>query len=184
MQFAAAPSLNTPRLTLRGWRESDLEPFAALNADPRVLEFLPRALSRDESDALVAHIQGVFSQHGFGWWAVEVRDSGDFAGFVGLNVPRFDAPFTPCVEIGWRLAPEHWGHGYASEGARAALDFGFGPAGLSEIVSFTVPENLRSRAVMERLGMLRDPAEDFDHPGLPDGHRLRRHVLYRLGAPA
>jgi RimJ/RimL family protein N-acetyltransferase len=184
VEFAATPSLSTPRLILRGWRESDLEPFAALNSDPRVLEFLPRALTRDESDAFVGHIQDGFAQRGYGWWAVEAKESGEFAGFVGLNVPSFHASFTPCVEIGWRLLPDHWGHGYATEGARAALDFGFGSAGLPEIVSFTVPENVRSRAVMERIGMRRDPAEDFDHPNLPVGHRLRRHVLYRLAAPA
>ncbi|MET0695753.1 MAG: GNAT family N-acetyltransferase [Propionibacteriaceae bacterium] len=182
MNFAEAPTLTTSRLRLRSWRETDLAPFAALNADPAVVEFLPKPLTRDESDLMVERIQDGFAQRGFGLWAVEVVDSGAFAGLVGLGVPRFDAPFTPCVEIAWRLGPAHWGHGYATEAASAALDFGFREQGLNEIVSFTVPANLKSRAVMDRLGMQHDPAEDFDHPLLPEGHRLRRHVLYRLPA--
>lgn len=183
IDWAEAPVIDTPRLRLRGWTEADLAPFAAMNADPRVTQFLPSVLSRAESDTLVARIQDGFRRHGFGWWAVEVVSSQQFAGFVGLHVPAFEAPFTPCVEIGWRLAAEHWGHGYATEGASAALGHGFGPRALGEIVSFTVPANLRSRAVMERLGMTRDPGEDFDHPRLPAGHPLRRHVLYRLPTP-
>jgi len=177
------PTLETPRLLLRPWRADDRLPFAALNADPRVMEFLPEILSREQSDALVARIEGHFAEHGFGWWAVEVRDGGAFAGYVGLTIPIVRLAFSPCIEVGWRLAFEHWGRGFATEAAKAALAFGFGALGLREIVSFTVVENVRSRRVMERLGMTRDPAEDFDHPVLPPGHRLRRHVLYRMTSP-
>ncbi len=176
----SAPTLRTPRLWLRRWRALDRAPFAALNADPRVVEFLSGPLSREASDALVARIEAHFDTHGFGWWAVEIPGVTPFAGFVGLSIPAFSAHFTPCVEIGWRLAADCWGGGYATEGARAALDFGFGALGLDEIVSFTVPANLRSRRVMEKLGMGHDPADDFDHPALPEGHALRRHVLYRI----
>lgn len=172
--------LSGDRLRLRCWREEDREAFAALNADPRVMEFFPSRLSRLESDAMVDRIEAHFEEHGFGLWAIEVRGVASFVGFTGLSIPRFQAPFMPCVEIGWRLGFEHWGRGFASEAARLALDHGFGTVGLSEIVSFTAAANLRSRAVMERLGMGRDPADDFDHPSLPHGHWLRRHPLYRL----
>jgi RimJ/RimL family protein N-acetyltransferase len=137
-------------------------------------------LSRQESDALVDSIEAEFRDRGFGLWAVEVSATGTFAGMVGLRAPGFDAHFTPAVEIGWRLDRRHWDRGYATEAARAALSFGFGRMRLDEIVSFTVLANLRSRRVMERLGMTRDPADDFDHPLLPEGHPQRRHVLYRL----
>jgi RimJ/RimL family protein N-acetyltransferase len=175
--------LRTERLWLRRWLPADLDLFAALNADARVMEYFPAALSREESDALAARIVAHFEKHGYGLWAVEVPAVTTFAGFIGLSVPRFMTPFTPCVEIGWRLAVESWGLGYATEGARAVLDVGFGELGLDEVVSFTVPGNLRSRRVMEKIGMVRDPADDFDHPELPDGHRLRRHVLYRMVRP-
>jgi RimJ/RimL family protein N-acetyltransferase len=174
------PSLRTPRLLLRAWRDEDLEPFAALNADPVVMEFFPKPLDRTESDAAVARIRDHFAAHGYGFWAVEVPGVADFIGFVGLAVPRFEAHFTPCVEIGWRLARAYWGRGYATEAACAALDIGFRDLALKEIVSFTVPANLRSRAVMERIGMTRSPDDDFEHPLLPVGHPLRRHVLYRM----
>jgi RimJ/RimL family protein N-acetyltransferase len=151
-----------------------------MNADPRVMEYLPGLLSEEESGALTARIEDHFEQYGFGLWAVEICDVASFAGFLGLLVARFEARFTPCVEIGWRLSAKHWGHGYATEGARAALAFGFEALGLEEIVSFTVPGNRRSRRVMERIGMIRNPADDFDHPLLPEGHPLRRHVLYRI----
>jgi RimJ/RimL family protein N-acetyltransferase len=176
----AAPSLATARLRLRPWRASDRAPFAALNADPRVMAFFPGTLERASSDALAERIEGHFAEHGFGLWAVEVQDGPAFVGFVGLSVPRFETRFTPCVEVGWRLAAEHWGKGYATEAARACLAHGFGIVGLEQIVSFTVPGNRRSRAVMERLGMSRRAEDDFDHPSLPAGHPLRRHVLYRL----
>jgi RimJ/RimL family protein N-acetyltransferase len=177
-------TIPTARLLLRLWRDADLPAFAAINADPRVAEFLPKALDRAESDARAALIRAHWARHGFAQWAVEVPGVADFIGFVGLSIPSFEAPFTPCVEIGWRLAYEHWGKGYATEAAFAALDFGFGRLGLSEIVSFTVPANQRSRAVMERIGMIRTPADDFDHPLLCEGHPLRRHVLYRKSRPA
>jgi RimJ/RimL family protein N-acetyltransferase len=177
---AAIPTIETDRLLLREWREPDLEPFAALNADPRVVEFLPAALTRAESDELVERFVQRWARDGVGLWAVERREDGAFLGFTGLALQVFEAPFTPAVEVGWRLAAEAWGHGYATEAARAALRFGFVTRDLEEIVSFTVPANVRSRAVMERIGMTRDPAEDFEHPRLPPGSPLRHHVLYRL----
>ncbi len=176
--------LQMDRLCLRRWRPSDRAPFAALNADPRVMAYFPAPLSRDDSDALVTRIEAHFAQHGFGLWAVEIPHVVPFAGFIGLAIPRFTAHFTPCVEIGWRLAATHWGQGYATEGARAVLRFGFATLGLNEIVSFTVPANRRSRRVMERIGMTHNPSDDFDHPALPEGHPLRRHVLYRCANPA
>ncbi len=172
--------VRTDRLLLRTWRQEDLEPFAALNADPEVMECLPKLLDRQESDDLAARLRDQFETRGYGRWAVEVPGVAPFIGFVGLACVDFPAPFTPCVEIGWRLAREHWGKGYASEAARASIRFGFEKLGLEEIVSFTVPHNVRSRAVMERIGMTRSPEEDFDHPVLPAGHKLRRHVLYRI----
>jgi RimJ/RimL family protein N-acetyltransferase len=181
--MSSPATLETPRLRLRHWRDEDLAPFAALNADPVVMEFFPKPLDRAESDAAVARIRDHFARHDFGLWAVEVPGVAEFIGFVGLCVPRFEAHFTPCVEIGWRLARDHWGYGYASEAARAALNFGFRDRSLEEIVSFTVPANQRSRAVMERIGMTRSPDDDFDHPALPEGHPLRRHVLYRARRP-
>jgi RimJ/RimL family protein N-acetyltransferase len=175
--------LRTSRLLLRRWRPSDLAPYAALNADAEVVEFLGGPLSRSESDAMVERIEHGFAERGFGLWALERLDSGDFIGFTGLSVPRFTSPFTPAVEVGWRLARSAWGVGFASEAARAAVDDGFGRVGLGQIVSFTTVANRRSRVVMDRLGMRHDRVDDFDHPGLPEGHPLRRHVLYRLDAP-
>jgi ribosomal-protein-alanine N-acetyltransferase len=172
--------LRTERLVLRPWRDSDLEPFAALNADPRVAETLGGPQDRAFSDAMADRIVQEFASRGYGRWAVEVPGVAPFIGFVGLSVPSFEAHFTPAIEIGWRLAHEHWGKGYATEGARAALDFGFGTAGLAEIVSFTAKINAKSRAVMERLGMRTDPKDDFNHVKLGPDHPLYRHVLYRL----
>ena len=174
------PVLTTARLCMRPWRMEDLSPFAALNADPRVMEFFPKLLDRAESDAMATRIGDHFDRHAFGLWAIQVTDVADFIGYVGLSVPQFEACFTPCVEIGWRLAYEHWGRGYAIEAAKAAARFAFQELRLDELVSFTVPANRRSRSVMERLGMTHSPADDFDHPNLPEGHPLRRHVLYRL----
>jgi RimJ/RimL family protein N-acetyltransferase len=171
--------IRTERLRLRRWRTEDLAPFAALNSDPMVVEYLAGPLTREQSDSLVERIEAHFDQHGFGWFAAEVVEDRSFAGFIGLSIPRFEAHFTPCVEIGWRLASRCQGRGYATEGARAALAFGFETLALEGIVSFTVPANVRSRRVMEKLGMTHDPDEDFDHPAMPEGHRLRRHVLYR-----
>lgn len=173
--------LRTKRLLLRRWRAEDREPFFALNADARVMEHFPAQLSRQESDRVADLIERSLERNGFGLWAVELPGQAPFIGFAGLSVPRFEAHFTPCVEIGWRLAAEHWGRGYATEAARAALAFAFDQLGLDEVVSFTVPENARSRRVMEKLGMLRDPLDDFERPDLPDG--FRRHVLYRIGVP-
>jgi RimJ/RimL family protein N-acetyltransferase len=174
------PALRTERLILRDWCDEDLAPFAALNADPAVMEWFPSVLSRTESDAAAARIRVELAERGFGLWAVEAPGVAPFVGFTGLSVPRFSAHFTPCVEIGWRMAREHWGRGYAPEAARAALAFGSERLGLAEIVTFTATGNARSRRVMEKLGMTYDPADDFDHPSLPPGHRLRRHVLYRI----
>jgi RimJ/RimL family protein N-acetyltransferase len=172
--------LRSERLLLRQWRDSDRLPFRQLNADPRVMEFMPELLTAEASDALLDRAQKHFSRHGFGPFAVEVLDTGSFIGFVGLSVPAFDAHFMPAVEIGWRLAFEYWGKGLATEGARTALGFGFHDLGLEDVVSFTVPANQRSRRVMDKLGMTHDPRDDFDHPNLPEGHSLRRHVLYRI----
>ncbi|MCC5575346.1 GNAT family N-acetyltransferase [Microtetraspora sp. AC03309] len=171
--------IETERLVLRRWQEKDREPFAALNADPEVMEYFPATLTRERSDALADRVAAEFDDCGFGLWAVEL--SGTFIGFTGLSVPRFIAHFTPCVEIGWRLARSAWGHGYATEAARAALRHGFGELGLKEIVSFTAKQNMRSQRVMERIGMTRDPEGDFDHPTLDEDSPLRRHVLYRVG---
>jgi RimJ/RimL family protein N-acetyltransferase len=174
--------LRGARVLLRGWVLGDLVPFAELNADPRVMEHYPSRLTRADSDAFVQQrIVPEFAERGFGLWAVELPGIAPFIGFVGLSVVTFEAAFTPCVEIGWRLPFSAWGSGYAIEAARLAADFGFTHDGLDEIVSFTVPANRRSIAVMERLGMER--VAEFDHPNLPPGHRLRRHVLYRLAPP-
>ena len=174
------PEICTPRLWLRGWGDSDREPFRLLNADARVMEYLLGPVTPAQSDAFLQRIAAHFAQHGFGLWAVGIPAVAEFIGFVGLNIPSFRAHFTPCVEVGWRLSADHWGHGYASEAAGAALDFAFNRLSLDEVVSFTVPANGRSRRVMERIGMRHEPADDFDHPGLPEGHPLRRHVLYRI----
>ncbi len=178
----AHPTLTTERLLLRPWRDADRAPFAALNADPRVMEHFPSCLTAAESDALMDKIIAHFERRGFGLWAVQVRAGPAFIGFVGLSTPTFEAAFTPCVEVGWRLRVEHQGRGYATEAGAAAIKFGFDVIGLSEIVSFTSVNNAPSRRVMEKLGMRRDPLEDFEHPKLAPGDPLRAHVLYRIGA--
>ncbi len=172
--------LVTERLRLRRWRDSDREPFAALNADPVVMEHLPAPLDRDESDALVDRISAHLDEHGWGLWAVELLESGTFIGFAGLAPAGFDAHFTPAVEVGWRLDRAHWGRGYAPEAASASVADGFERLGLDEIVSFTSTTNVNSQRVMQKIGMTHDPADDFDHPKMPAGHRLERHVLYRI----
>jgi ribosomal-protein-alanine N-acetyltransferase len=174
--------LRTARLLLRRWRVADREPFAALNADPCVMKHFPSHLRPGESDELIARIEARFEEHGYGLWALELRATGEFLGFTGLDPVSFEAHFTPAVEVGWRLARPAWSRGYATEAAHAALAFGFEAAGLEEIVSLTSAANARSRAVMERIGMSRDPADDFDHPQLPRESHLRRHILYRLAA--
>ena len=174
--------LETERLILRNWRPADRQPFAQMIADPRVMEFLPAALSASESDLLVDNIAKHFQTHGFGLFATELRESHSFIGYIGLAIPSFQARFTPCVEVGWRLAAIHWGQGLATEGAGEVIRYAFGVLGLDDLVSFTASANIRSRRVMEKLGMTHDPLDDFDHPKLPEGHPLRRHVLYRLTA--
>jgi len=174
------PSLTTQRLFLRPWKDEDLPAFAAMNNDPDVMAFMPKRLSREESDASAGRIRNLIDTVGWGLWALEAPGIAPFAGFAGLSVPRFEAHFTPCVEVGWRLAKAYWGKGYATEAGRAAIAYGFDALGLSQIVSFTAQENWRSRAVMERLGMQHDPRDDFDHPALAEGDPLQRHVLYRL----
>jgi RimJ/RimL family protein N-acetyltransferase len=173
----------TPRLRLRQWRDSDREPFAAMNADPAVMEFFAALQSRASSDASIDAWQSQLATQGWSNWAAELVESGQFIGFVGLSVPRRVLPFSPCVEIGWRLMRSHWGRGLATEAAHGALRVGFERLALTEIVSFTAVGNHRSRAVMERIGM-RNAHQDFDHPGIPEGHPLRRHCLYRIGRPA
>jgi RimJ/RimL family protein N-acetyltransferase len=173
------PGLRTERLILRAWRPEDREPFAAMNADPRVMEYFPSVQTRAQSDGFADRIEAHFAEHGYGPWAVEVPGTAPFIGFVGLLTPVFEAHFMPAVEVGWRLDAGHWGHGYATEAALASVRHGFETVGLTEIVSFTAVANRPSRAVMERIGMSHDPADDFDHPALP-GHPLQRHVLYRL----
>ena len=169
---------------MRSWRAADLQPFARMNADPEVMEFFPSVLSRAESDALVERIGADVVKNNFGLWATEEIVSGTFIGFVGLAVPRFEASFTPCVEIGWRLARSHWGLGYATEAAIAVMTMGFEKHALDEIVSFTARMNSRSRSVMRKLGMRHDPRDDFEHPAIPKGERFREHVLYRMNRDA
>jgi RimJ/RimL family protein N-acetyltransferase len=171
-----AVGLRSERLLLRPWRDADRTPFAALNADPAVMEHFPSTLTRAESDRFADSIAAQLEECGWGTYAVEVIDGPAFIGYVGLAAPEW----LGAVEVRWRLARAHWGHGYATEAARAALDDGFTRLGLDEVVAVTVPANARSRAVMERLGMTHDPADDFSHPLLPDGHPLRSHVKYRL----
>lgn len=167
--------IRTKRLLLRRWTDDDREPFAALNADPSVMERFPAPVSREESDALVDRIEAGLEQRGWGLWALEAPDG--FIGFTGLSIPSFEADFLPAVEVGWRLARSAWGKGYASEAASASLRYGFQELGLKEVISFTARENLRSQRVMRRIGMVY--AREFDHTVLPEGHHLRRHVLYR-----
>lgn len=175
--------IQTKRLILRQWREEDLESFAQLNADSKVREYFPRLLSRKESDDSVKIMSDHIQRLGWGFWAVSLIQTNEFIGFIGLQDVNFEAPFnnlTPAVEIGWRLAFSYWGKGYATEGAKAALQYGFEKLNLREIVSFTAVKNVRSRHVMEKIGMHYDPKDDFDHPKLPDGHPLKRQVLYRF----
>lgn len=172
--------LETKRLLLRPWQESDLEPFAKMNADPHVREYFPSLLSRKESDASIEECSLHIAKYGFGFWAISLIETDTFIGMIGLQHVPFQAPFTPAVEIGWRLAFEHWGKGYATEGALKALEYGFTSLQLHEIVAFTPVKNMRSRHVMEKIGMHHDLPGDFDHPKISLEHPLRRHVLYRI----
>lgn len=175
--------LETDRMLLRDWSGDDLEPFAAMNADEKVMEFYPATVSREDSDALAMRLQQDMDLIGFGLYAVEVKSTGDFIGYVGISQVRFPADFAPALEIGWRLAAESWGHGYATEAARACMAHAFSKLGFADLVSFTTRGNTKSIAVMERIGMSRNPADDFEHPNLPAGHPLRPHVLYRISDP-
>ncbi|WP_341676769.1 GNAT family N-acetyltransferase [Niveibacterium sp. SC-1] len=183
--MSAPHRLVTERLILRPWEEADREPLALLNGDPEVMACYPAPLTRAESDAAFARWTAHIAEHGWGFWAVERREQGAECGrcigMLGLQHVGADLPCAPAVEIGWRLARDCWGQGYAQEGARAALAFAFGTLGLAEVVSFTALPNVRSRAVMERLGMLRE-AQDFEHPRVAPGHRLRLHCLFRMSA--
>ncbi len=174
--------LKTERLLLRRWRPADLSPFAAINADPRVMEYFPAPLSSVESAALLERIELCFEDRGYGLWAAEVPGEAALIGFVGLAPVELEIAFAPAVELGWRLAPQFWGRGLASEAARATMRCAFEELELPSLVSYTAASNLRSRRVMERLQMRRDPGEDFEHPLLPEGHPLRAHVLYRIDA--
>lgn len=167
----------TPRLRLVAWQECHIAPFAAMNADPAVMQYFPATLTEEQTRAGVEIWRTQFAERGWSNWAVELKRTGEFIGFVGLSSPRRQLPFSPCVEVGWRLARRFWGHGYATEAAKASLAVGFGQLGLSEIVSFTSLTNLPSRAVMERIGM-RDTGRDFEHPAVPEGSPLRLHCLY------
>ncbi len=177
--------LETDRLLLRAWQDEDLDPFAEMCADPEVMRYFPEVLTREKSALLMSKCREKQQEDGFCMAPVEVKETGEFIGFVGLNRPAYVAPlpFDPCVEIGWRLKQSAWGRGYASEAAREWIRFGFETIGLEEIVAFTIPENLPSRRVMERIGMTRDLDGDFLHPSLPAGHPFAPHVLYRLAKP-
>jgi len=180
----AQPRLRTERLLLRRWCRSDREPFAAINADPAVMELYPATLSRARSDALIERFEACFVERGYGLWAVEIVGERPLAGYVGLFPVEIDAPFAPAVELGWRLARDCWGRGIAAEAARASIRFAFERLSLAALVAYTAAVNTRSRQLMERLGMTHDPREDFAHPGLPAAHSLAPHVLYRLQACA
>jgi RimJ/RimL family protein N-acetyltransferase len=177
------PQFETSRLILRPWRDDDVHAWIALNADPVVMEFFPSALSREEAEASAKRLRERLDVNGYGWWVAEVRDGTPFAGVVALQDVPSDLPFAPALEVGWRFAQRFWGYGFATEGATALLDFAFAALGRVEVVSMTARLNVRSQRVMQRLGMTRDMSGDFDHPRLHEGHRLRPHVLYRIGAP-
>lgn len=172
-------TLETDRLILRGWRDADIEPWVAMGADPRVMEFFPGTYDRTKAESIAALIRAALETSGYGWWVVEPKVGPVFAGVIALQDVPFDAHFTPAIEVGWRLPFDHWGKGYATEGATAALKFAFETLGADEVIAMTSALNLRSQRVMERLRMTHDPRDDFDHPRIQAGHRLRRHVIYR-----
>ena len=176
----SAPNFQSKRLLLRAWKDEDLSFFAKMNADKRVMEYFPSTLSIEESDELAKKIRWELNEKPYGLWAVEVLDTASFIGFVGLHYQDFLASFTPCIEIGWRLAYDYWGKGYAFEAAHIVVDYAFNTLKLYELVSFTTTQNQRSRKLMEKLGMTRSPKDDFNHPKLPENHPFSLHVLYRL----
>ena len=180
--FAAPVELRTPRLLLRQWKDDDLEAWATMNADPAVRRYFPSVHTHAEALGEAGRIRASIAQRGWGMWAVEVPGVHAFAGFVGLNIPGYEAPWMPAVEIGWRLAPAAWHQGYATEGAAAALHFAFTQLELPQVVAMSVPPNTPSHAVMERIGMVRDPEADFDHPRVPTDWPLKRHILHRITA--
>lgn len=170
----------TDRLFLRTWKKSDLETFYKINSDPQVMEFMPKTLRREESNQAAERIQAHFKSHNFGLWAIELKSTHQFIGFVGLSIPTFESHFTPCVEIAWRLGKDFWGKGFATEAAKKSLEIGFTTFNLNEILAFTVLANLRSIGIMKKLGMKTNPLENFDHPKLPENSPLKKHVLYRI----
>jgi RimJ/RimL family protein N-acetyltransferase len=180
--MAEGSTFETPRLIVRQWRDDDVDAWAAMNADARVMEFFPNTYDRARSESTAAGARNGLERDGYGWWPVEVKNGPRFAGVVALQEVPFEAHFTPAFEIGWRFAHDAWGHGYAPEAARAVLAFAFDRLGKSEVVALTAAINVRSQAVMRKLGMTRDHRDDFEHPLLETGHRLRRHVLYRVAS--
>jgi RimJ/RimL family protein N-acetyltransferase len=173
-------TIETARLILRGWKEEDVIPFFQMNQDPMVMEYFPSLWSMEMVSSFIDNMKVQLAEKSFTLWAVEEKISGQFIGFIGLNCPAWDAKFTPCVEIGWRLAAAFWGKGYATEGATAALDYAFKNLKLNEVVAFTVPDNLKSRRVMEKIGMIRDEERDFMHPKLDPQHPFANHVFYSI----
>jgi len=175
--------IETERLILRTWKDSDHEPFSELNADPEVMEFFPKTYTLEETEQTIKNIEAGFEKNGFGFYAAERKDTGEFIGFIGMQWLPFEEKFTPAVEIGWRLAKKHWGLGFATEGARACLAHGFGELNLPEIVAITTPNNERSRNVMVKLGMKHYPEFDFERPTIPVGDPTRPHVMYKITRP-
>ncbi|HEV2262346.1 MAG TPA: GNAT family protein [Candidatus Rubrimentiphilum sp.] len=173
------PTIETARLVLRPWRDADLDPWYEMNADPRVMEFFPATWDRARADAMAAKMRKRNEDNGYGWWIIEIKGGDLFGGVVEFDDITIETPFTPAKEIGWRLPVAAWGHGYATEAARAMLDLGFGTFGCDEIFAMTATPNTRSERVMQRLGMQREPSLDFEHPRIPVGHRLRPHITYR-----
>ena len=177
----SARIIETPRIRLRGWRDEDVEPWYRMNTDPDVMEFFPFPYSRERAHETAQWMREELERDGYGWWILEIKDVAPFAGTIALVEIPYETAFTPATEIGWRLFPEHWGKGYATEGAREALRVAFDELQRDEVVAMTAVQNARSRRVMERLGMTRNPEDDFEHPRIEPGHPLRKHVLYRIG---
>lgn len=172
--------IETERLILRTWEEDDMNAYYSLNQDPKVVEFLFKMTSINQARAFIETMNRQFNAHGYTIFALEEKQTGKWIGFTGLNAPVWSERFTPCVEIGWRIRSDCWGHGYATEAAKAILDYGFKMCALDEILAWTVPANIRSIRVMEKIGMMRDFNGDFYHPEIPSGHPLSKHILYRI----